>query len=96
MTNEAIGQRIRLRRRELGLTQAQLGGLLTRKRSYAAISDLERGKTAISVEDMIDVSRLLDRPVMYFVFGDEDLPVQPRSIEDFKAFARATARARTG
>lgn len=36
--------------------------MMTRARSHAAVSDIERGKTRVSIEDLADIARLLDAP----------------------------------
>lgn len=66
-TREEIGRRIRHAREEKGLSQADLGRLMSRQRSYAAISDLERGKTALASDELVELARILDRDVSYFL-----------------------------
>src|SRR5688572_5395992 len=65
-TREEVGSRIREAREELGLSQAELGRLLTRPRSYAAISDIERGKTRLDVEELEELAVLLQKELAYF------------------------------
>jgi len=111
-TYDEIGRRIRRAREEQGLLQADIGRRMTRSRSHAAISDIERGKTKLDVEELSEIARLLDKPLSFFL---ETRPVEStvyrrsdpgmtreqhgesaRSIEAFKAQARALARKPTG
>jgi transcriptional regulator with XRE-family HTH domain len=62
-----VGQRIREARIAKGMSQTNLGKLLYRRRSHAAISDLERGKTRIDVELLRDLSLWLDKDYAYFL-----------------------------
>lgn len=66
-TDRAIGQRIRDARREQGWSQAHLGTLLVPPRTYAAVSDIERGKTAITVDTLLTVARATGKPVTWFI-----------------------------
>lgn len=61
-----IGRRIRQARTELSLTQEDLGQLLSRQRSHAAISDIERGKTKLNLEDLSEFARVLGVSLDYF------------------------------
>ena len=62
-----VAERIRLARTDKGLSQSDLGRLLSRPRTHAAISDLERGRTKVDVELLIELANLLDRPVLFFL-----------------------------
>lgn len=66
ITNEEIGRRIRQAREGLGLSQADLGRLLGRQRSHVAISDIERGKTKLDVEELSEFAVLLKQELVYF------------------------------
>lgn len=66
-TDLYIGQRIREARCEQGWSQSQLGTLLVPPRTYAAVSDMERGKTAITVDTLITVARATGKPVTWFL-----------------------------
>ncbi|CCF85311.1 helix-turn-helix domain-containing protein [Nitrolancea hollandica] len=107
ITREEVGRRIRRAREELGLSQGDLGRLLSRPRTYAAISDIERGKTKLDVEELAEIARILQKDVPYFLGtpsvvyrrGDRGLTSEEqrhtnRSIEDFKRYAREMARKR--
>lgn len=66
---EEIGQRIRHAREGLGLSQSELGRKMSRSRTHAAISDLERGVVRIDVEELSELAKLLDKELAYF-YGD--------------------------
>lgn len=53
----AIGLRIRLARQKARLTQGELSKRLSKPRTYAAISDIERGRTRLNVDGLLDVAR---------------------------------------
>jgi len=67
----AIGERIRRRRVELGLTQDQLAGRLGV--SYQQIQKYERGANRISASRLYALARRLDVVPGYF-YGDLDAP----------------------
>ena len=56
--DEEIGLRIKKLRLEKGKSQKELGKVLTR--SHAAISDIERGKTKLSVEDLLILAKFFE------------------------------------
>lgn len=66
VTYRMVGQRIRQARTELGLVQADLGRMLSRPRSHAAISDIERGKTKLDLEELAELAQLLQKPLAFF------------------------------
>lgn len=109
LTSEELGRRIRLARQELGLSQTELGQKLARVRTHAAISDIERGKTKLDVEELAEFARILgksladftdDRPtaILYRRSTSSPSPADrresDRAIEAFKERARALARQR--
>ncbi len=65
VTYEEIGRRIKEARQELGLVQADLGQMLSRRRSHAAVSDIERGKTKLDLEELAEIAQLLQKPLSY-------------------------------
>lgn len=71
MTNSEVGQRLRHIRREMYLTQGEVGDRLIPRRSYAAISDMERGKTEITVHTVFQYARLLPCSVEWLMTGVE-------------------------
>ncbi len=72
--NMFIAQRIRAARLQRNLTQQDLADKLNK--TAAAVSDIERGKTQITANDLITFSELLGKPIEYFFgedFGGEDI-----------------------
>ncbi|MFP4271372.1 MAG: helix-turn-helix domain-containing protein [Alphaproteobacteria bacterium] len=69
----AIGERIRARRVELGLTQDQLAGRLGV--SYQQIQKYERGANGISASRLYALARRLDVAPGYF-YADLDAPAE--------------------
>ena len=74
MTKRELGERIRMIREMAGWTQADLGQRMQKKRSHAAVSDIERGKTGLDIEDITDVAVVLDVPISALI-----LPFPPLS-----------------
>ncbi len=60
-----LGAKIKELRSRRGLSQKELGRLLNR--SHAAISDLERGKTDLTVSDLLLLAKSLATPVTYLL-----------------------------
>lgn len=74
-TYKEVGRRVRQARTELGLMQADLGRMLARQRSHAAISDIERGKTKLDLEELAELARVLHKPLDFFtVLGPNPAP----------------------
>ena len=110
ITNEEVGRRIRQAREEKGLLQSDLGRLLSRPRSHAAVSDIERGKTRLDLEELSEIARLLGKPLDFFTgsrpiqavvyrrsergLSAEQQKETDRAIEAFKRLAREQARRR--
>ena len=69
VTREEIGRRIREAREELRLSQSDLGRKMSRQRSYAAISDIERGKSSIPADELVEVARILGKDITFFIGG---------------------------
>jgi tetratricopeptide (TPR) repeat protein len=65
-----LGDRIRARRRELGLTQADVAG---NRLSKGFISLIEMGRAKPSIETLSLLAKRLQKPVGYFVEGDTSL-----------------------
>jgi transcriptional regulator with XRE-family HTH domain len=65
-TREEIGRRVRSAREGMGLSQTELGRKMTRQRTYAAISDIERGKSALAADELLELARILEKDVSYF------------------------------
>ena len=76
--DQHIGERIRLRRTERGLTQEQLAAAL--EVSYQQIQKYETGANRISAGRIFEIARHLDVPVDYFFEGldaDQEAPALP-------------------
>lgn len=69
--NILVGNRLRNAREDLGLSQAEVGRRMKRPRSYAAVSDIERGVTSIDVETVAELAEMYGREIGYFVSGIE-------------------------
>ena len=108
VTHQDVGSRIRQAREELRLSQGDLGRLLTPPRSHVAVSDIERGKTKLDVEELSTLAILLKKDLAYFyegkptpsvVYRRGDRGLEPgqqretnRAVETFKKLAREQAR----
>lgn len=62
-----IGQRIALRRKELNLTQEKIAELMNV--SVQMVSNLERGNKAIRIENLINLSKILNVSCDYILLG---------------------------
>lgn len=71
-----IGRRVRQARTEKGLMQADLGRLLSKPRSHAAISDIERGRTKLNLDELAELAEILDKP-LFFLTGDATVAPSP-------------------
>lgn len=83
-TYEEIGRRIREARIEQGLMQADLGRLLSRPRSHAAISDIERGRTKLNLDELAEVAALLDKSLSYIT----QIPTQEEVTQEITYYRR--------
>jgi transcriptional regulator with XRE-family HTH domain len=73
-----IGARIALARNEAGLTQEEVTDLATF--SKRSLQDYERGNT-IPYRHMQEISRLLDRPVEWFLHGERPADASETPVE---------------
>lgn len=64
-----IGKRIQSRRKQQGLTQEQLADRMNV--SIQMISNLERGNKAIRIDNLINLSQILDVSTDYILTGKE-------------------------
>ena len=64
-----IGKRIQLRRKQQGLTQEQLADRMNV--SIQMISNLERGNKAIRIDNLINLSQILNVSTDYILTGKE-------------------------
>ena len=66
-----LGQRIRAARRDANLSQGQLAGALNTTQS--AISLYEAGQRSVGIDMLVNVARILNRPLHYFLGEDGDM-----------------------
>jgi len=66
-----IGMRVKLARLAAGLTAKDLGAKLSRPRSRQSVSAMEKGAVRITIEDLLDISRIVDEPVEVLIRGLE-------------------------
>ena len=85
-----IGSRIRSRRRELQLTQAELAG---KEFTKSFISQVETGRTAPSIETLAMLAERLGRPLEWFVAEEPTYSSPLDEIAREVGIAPATARA---
>lgn len=79
----AIGKRIQGRRKQLGYTQEQLAEMMNV--SVQMISNLERGNKAIRIDNLVNLSRILQISTDYILTGKcacEDLDTLRTKITD--------------
>jgi transcriptional regulator with XRE-family HTH domain len=76
---KAIGSRIAQARKEAGLTQEQLAELAPF--SLRSLQDYEQG-TTVPYRQMRDISKLLGKPVEWFLHGDEEEPFDAATLRD--------------
>jgi len=74
VSREEVGQRIRRAREQLNLSQAEFGRLLSPSRTHAAVSDMERGKTKLDVEELSALAMLLQKDLSYFFEEEQTTP----------------------
>lgn len=68
MDARVLGERIRIARERLSISQTELGRLVSR--DQRAISEYEHGERRISVTDLPAFAEALEVPLMYFFEGD--------------------------
>lgn len=66
---QEIGQRIAMRRKQLGFTQEQMAGMMDV--SIQMISNLERGVKSIRIENLIKLCQILDISTDYILTGKQ-------------------------
>jgi transcriptional regulator with XRE-family HTH domain len=66
-----LGQRIRAARRDANLSQGQLAAALNTTQS--AISLYEAGQRSVGIDMLVNVARILNRPLHYFLGEDGDM-----------------------
>lgn len=78
-----IGKRIQLCRKQQGYTQEQIAEMMGV--SLQMVSNLERGNKAIRIDNLVNLSRILDVSTDYILTGKE-------TISDIGALAERIAR----
>ncbi len=66
-----LGTRIRAARRDAGLSQGQLATALNTTQS--AISLYEAGQRSVGIDMLLNVARILNRPLHYFLGDDGEM-----------------------
>ena len=94
-----LGQRIRQARRDAGMSQGQLAESLSTTQS--AISLYEAGQRSVGIDMLLNVARILNRPLHYFLGEDgamlyvresqiasmvDELEKRPQDIPDLLAY----------
>ena len=82
----AVGERIRHKRIQLGLSQDELAVRINRATKYC--SDIERGMCGMSVETMLAIAKSLDMNLDYMMFGEKDAMTLIHIIEKAPASQR--------
>lgn len=91
MNIKILGERIRIARERLGLSQTQLGQLVSR--DQRAISEYEHGERRISATDLPAFAEALDVPLLYFFDGE--ITPQDREyliVDEFRKLPNEQAR----
>lgn len=83
-----VGERVRLRRTLMGLSQEALGDELNL--SFQQVQKYERGTNRISASRLYEISRILDVPISYFFEGVSEN--EPRIDRDFNVQEYAMVR----
>lgn len=79
-----VGQRIRLRRREAGITQQQLGEAVGIK--FQQVQKYETGANRVSASRLWDIARALHVPVYYFFeeLSAQNTPTAPKRCAELR------------
>ena len=86
----AVGDRIRNKRIQLGLSQNELSEKIDRATKYC--SDIERGTCGMSVETMLALSECLDMNLDYMMFGEASEEEMARQERDELAILHILSR----
>lgn len=78
-----VGRRVRLRRRELGVSQAWLADHLGL--TFQQVQKYERGSNRISASKLYQIASVLEVPITYFFEGLDD-PAAPKGARYAHAF----------
>ena len=83
-----IGQRLRQKRNELGLTREKFAELADIGAGY--YGQLEVGTSQMSIDTLIKVSRAMHLPMEYILFGEGYEPGSPAAVQEL--LSRCTER----
>ena len=75
-----IGQRLRQRRQDLGLTREKMAELADIGTGY--YGQLEVGTSQMSIDTLIKLSHSMHLPMEYILFGDGYIPGDPSAVID--------------
>lgn len=78
-----VGRRVRLRRRELGVSQGWLADRLGL--TFQQVQKYERGSNRISASKLYQIASVLEAPITYFFEGLDD-PAAPKGARHAQAF----------
>jgi transcriptional regulator with XRE-family HTH domain len=67
----SLGQRIRTARKDAGMSQGQLASSLNTTQS--AISLYEAGQRSVGIDMLLNVAKILNRPLHYFLGDDGEM-----------------------
>ncbi len=81
----AIGKRIQNRRKQLGYTQEQLAEMMNV--SIQMVSNLERGNKAIRIDNLINLSRIMNISTDYILTGKQSTQNQSNLCEQISALS---------
>lgn len=76
-----VGERIRKKRKQIGLTQQELAKQI--HRAYKYYQDIERGTCGMSIETMLALANTLHISLDYLIYGDE-IELLEKEMEDRK------------
>ena len=76
-----MGQRLKKRRKEMNMTQEQLSDRLNI--SIKHYSEVERGITGLSVENIIKISNVLGISIDYILKGEAEKEILPQDMITF-------------
>lgn len=76
-----IGEKIKIRRRELGMSQTDLGKQIGV--TFQQVQKYEKGSNKIVASKLFDLAKIMDVPIGYFFEGvNNNLPMQEDKVSD--------------
>ena len=82
----AAGDRIRSRRKQLGLTRKEMAEQIGKAEKYYA--DIERGYCGMSLDTMIEIADSLGLTLDYLVFGNDGREESEREYDSIQLLVR--------